>query len=76
MHVLKDHVGFITETLAGKEAVLFPTVTGAVCSKQSVVDTIRHLSGGSAKDTADSGLQARTLCRWGIDPITIQLQRD
>ena len=56
-----------------------------MCSKQSVVDTIRgaiDISGGSSKDGAGnwrvsghtfriSG--ARILCQWGLDPITIQL---
>ena len=67
------------------ESALFPTAEGRVCSKQSVVDTIRKaidLAGGSSKDAAGSWrvsghtfriTGARTLCRWGLDPVTVQL---
>jgi hypothetical protein len=80
MHILKEHVSFIHVKFNGSELALFPTSTGAVCTKQSVVDTIRaaiNLSGGSAKDTSGawriSGhtfriTGARTLCRWGHGP--------
>eukprot|EP00435_Cladocopium_sp_Y103_P056907 s446_g19.t1 len=85
MHFLKDHVNLIRDKFGGRESALFPTASGAVCSKQGVVDTIRKavdMSGGSAKDTAGtwriSGhtfriTGARLLCQWGLDPITIQL---
>eukprot|EP00435_Cladocopium_sp_Y103_P018803 s4904_g4.t1 len=85
MHILKDHVNLIDELFHGTEMALFPTAAGSVCTKQSVVDTIRRavdLAGGSAKDASGnwriSGhtfriTGARTLCRWGLDPITIQL---
>eukprot|EP00435_Cladocopium_sp_Y103_P026632 s1576_g6.t1 len=85
MHILRDHVEDLKEHKANIDSMLFPTAAGRVCSKQSVVDTIRKavdMAGGSAKDTSGnwriSGhtfriTGARTLCRWGLDPITIQL---
>lgn len=85
MHILEEHVKLIRDKFKGAEAALFPNAGGHVCSKQSVVDTIRQaidVTGGSSKDGAGnwrvsghtfriSG--ARMLCRWGLDPITIQL---
>eukprot|EP00435_Cladocopium_sp_Y103_P050142 s2443_g15.t1 len=85
MHMLKAHVGLLTTTFKGAEQALFPTLAGSVCTKQSVVDTIRaavDMSGGMSKDSSGSWrisghtfriTGARTLCRWGLDPITIQL---
>eukprot|EP00435_Cladocopium_sp_Y103_P051493 s2113_g16.t1 len=85
MHILMDHVKDLKEHKMNSDSMLFPTATGRVCSKQSVVDTIRKavdMAGGSSKDTSGnwriSGhtfriTGTRTLCRWGLDPITIQL---
>ena len=85
MHVLIEHVEIVKEISQSSEALLFPTAGGQVCTKQSVVDTTRKaidLAGGSSKDTSGnwhvSGhtfqiTGARTLCHWGLDPVTIQL---
>lgn len=86
MHILMEHVNFIQDKFHGRELALFPTNTGTVCTKQSVVDTIPaaiDLSGGSAKDASGSWrvsghtfriTGARPFCKWGLDPITIQLK--
>eukprot|EP00435_Cladocopium_sp_Y103_P050888 s1251_g15.t1 len=85
MHILKEHVQFLGREFGGREASLFPTTDGQICTKQSVVDTIRKaidLTGGSSKDASGnwrvSGhtfriTGARVLCKFGLDPITIQL---
>ena len=85
-HVLLEHVEIVREISRDSGAPLFPTAHEQVCTKQSVVDTIRRaidLAGGMSKDTSGnwrvSGhtfriTGARTLCHWGLDPITIQLQ--
>ena len=57
MHILMEHVNFIQDKFHGRELALFPTNTGTVYTKQSVVDTIPaaiDLSGGSAKDASGS----------------------
>ena len=77
LRVLEEH--------GTKDLPLFPTRAGGTCSKQGVVNTIRRaveLSGGAAIDSSGawriSGRTfritgAKTLCNWGLDPITIQL---
>lgn len=84
MHILMEHVSFIQDKFHGRELALFPTNTGTVYTKQSVVDTIPaaiDLSGESAKDVSGcwrvSGhtfriTGARTLCKWGLGSIRSQ----
>lgn len=59
--------------------------SGGRCEKTGIVDMIRQavlLSGGGAKDATGNWMisghtfritGARTLCEWGLDPITVQL---
>ena len=61
------------------------TATGEYCTKQGVVDTLRHVvraTGGVVQNQAGNWTMsghsfritgARTLAMWGLDPITIQL---
>ena len=78
-HVLKEHMQHLQARFGDKVTPLFPTACGEICSKRSkAVDN----AGGASKD-ADGSWRisdhtfritgARTLCNWGLDPITIQL---
>ena len=86
VHVLANHVRAVREKFGDRgEVPLFPTEVGDVCTKAGVVETIRKLVEGSGDIAKDSGgnwiisghtfriTGARTLSKWGLDPITIQL---
>ena len=84
VHVLSAYVKILSDRgqLGGP---LIRTIEGQFCTKQAVVDTIRHAvhaAGGLAKSTSGEWVVsghtfritgARTLTLWGLDPITVQL---
>lgn len=84
VHVLKSHDDAIRAS-GYVNGPWFPDASGAYCTKEGVVETIRlavHRSGGVAKDVNGAWLVsghtfritgARTLSAWGLDPVTIQL---
>ena len=85
VHVLLDHCALLERTFGDRNCPLFPTTDLEYCTKAGVVNTIREavlMAKGTAKDGRGNWCisghtfritGARTLCAWGLDPITIQL---